>query len=248
MAHFILVHGMFHGGWCWAPLADRLRDSGHVVDTPDLAGCGPDTTPAGSVTLDGWARSVADLVEQASGPVVLVGHSRGGVVISRVAELVPDRVAALVYVAALMIPPGIAVMELPGIVAEEGFEMEPGDMTELDFTADGTAARLKPDAIARLYAPVEADVRDWALPQLTAEPIGPLLTKLELSEERYGRVPRIYIAASRDRLLPYPAQQAMIARSRPAEVHVIDAEHQVILTHVERLVTLLQDVAARYPR
>ena len=68
-----------------------------------------DPTPADQVTLDSWARFVADIVEQQAEPVVLVGHSRAGIVISQAAELVPGRIRHLVYLSAYLLPAGASL-------------------------------------------------------------------------------------------------------------------------------------------
>jgi pimeloyl-ACP methyl ester carboxylesterase len=96
MAVFVLVHGAWHGAWCWERVLPLLEQRGHRVLAPDLPGMGRDPTPLAAITLDGWARFVVDLVGRQAEPVILVGHSRGGAVTSQAADRVPDRVAILV--------------------------------------------------------------------------------------------------------------------------------------------------------
>ena len=87
MATFILVHGAWHGGWCFDQVAALLRKEGHDVFAPDLPGMGGSEAELAAVTLQGWADFVAKLCRDApSRPVVLAGHSRGGIVISQAAE------------------------------------------------------------------------------------------------------------------------------------------------------------------
>jgi pimeloyl-ACP methyl ester carboxylesterase len=86
---FILVHGSWHDGWCWDGVATLLRGSGHVVHAPDLVGLDDDGTDLAGVTLTTWRDQIVALVDAAAEPVVLVGHSRGGIVISAVAEARP---------------------------------------------------------------------------------------------------------------------------------------------------------------
>jgi len=83
MTTFGLIHGAWHGAWCWERVVPSLERRGARVVAPDLPGMGQDKTPLSGITLAVWARSVADLVEQQSEPAVLVGHSRGGIVISQ---------------------------------------------------------------------------------------------------------------------------------------------------------------------
>src|SRR4051794_22012520 len=111
MATTLLIHGAWHGAWCWHKLAPLLEAAGARVLAPDLPSMGADSTPPGVITLDYWARFIADLIEQQDEPVTLVAHSRGGVIASRVAELVPDRLEKLVYVAAYLLPAGGTVAD-----------------------------------------------------------------------------------------------------------------------------------------
>ena len=108
---YILIAGAWHGAWCWQhKLIPLLEQAGARVIAPDLPSTGADPTPAGSITLEDWARFVAGIVERHPG-CALVGHSRAGAVISRVAELAPDPIRRLVYLAAYLLPPGHSVAD-----------------------------------------------------------------------------------------------------------------------------------------
>jgi pimeloyl-ACP methyl ester carboxylesterase len=245
MAHFILVHGMFHGGWCWDRLKSRLEADGHTVDAPDLAGCGVDTTPPGEVGLRNWADAIAGLAERASTPAVLVGHSRGGLVISQAAEQVSDRIGALVYVTALMLPDGASAQALPQIMQEEGMVANLAGVAPR-MNAQGTALHAPEGADALFYGVCSAEDRAWATPQLGPEPLAPLGTPLAISAAKWGRLPRIYVETTKDQTLPIEAQRAMIARTGATEVHTLEADHMPILTHVPELATILERTATLF--
>ena len=98
---FVLIAGAWHGAWCWQKIVPLLEAQGHRVRIPDLPATGADTTDPAKVTLESWARFVAELLDAEPEPVILVGHSRGGVVISRAAEILPDKVRRLVYLCRL---------------------------------------------------------------------------------------------------------------------------------------------------
>jgi pimeloyl-ACP methyl ester carboxylesterase len=102
---FLLVHGMSHGGWAWDALARRLQRGGHRVVAPDLPGHGRRAAERGRASVAADARAAADAAIQAGlSRAIVVGHSMGGVVIPKVAELIPARVAHLVFVAAVVLP------------------------------------------------------------------------------------------------------------------------------------------------
>ncbi|MFN8590135.1 MAG: alpha/beta fold hydrolase [Thermomicrobiales bacterium] len=106
MATFIAVHGGWHGGWCWQRVTPLLERQGHRVPAPDLPAHGDDHNSVTARPWEHYAATIAGLIERQPASVILVGHSSGGMVISAAARLVPDRIAALVYLAAFLLPPG----------------------------------------------------------------------------------------------------------------------------------------------
>src|SRR5690348_230039 len=93
----VLVHGAWQGGWCWERVVPLLEKAGQEVRTPTLSGCGEragELSP--QLTLDDHIREIAELVDQVDGPVLLAGHSYSGMVVSAVADALPDRLSALV--------------------------------------------------------------------------------------------------------------------------------------------------------
>lgn len=100
MANIVLVHGGWHGGWCWRMVADCLRAGGHHVETPTLTGLGERSHL--SCTVEGPDTHVQDIVNvirwNELEDVILVGHSYAGMVITGVATEVPRHIRGLVYV------------------------------------------------------------------------------------------------------------------------------------------------------
>ena len=244
MADFLLVHGMFHGGWCWDRLAPSLESAGHRVIAPNLAGCGSDATPAGEVSLALWSGDVAALLARSPGPVVLVGHSRGGLVVSQAAESEPDKVAAIVYLTALMMPDGKSAINLPELMAAQG--VESGPMMTPRLREDNLALLPPENAGEVFYGACAPEVRAWAETLVGIEPIAPMMTPLALTAERWGRLPKIYIETTEDEVLSIEAQRAMIAVTRPDEVITMRTGHMPILTDVPTLAEILNGIAERY--
>src|ERR1700729_4499027 len=94
---FVLVHGAWHGGWCWSRVADRLRSAGHRVFTPTQTGLGERKhLLSKDITLDIFTKDIANVIEaEELNNIVLVGHSFGGLAISGVADAMPERIRHL---------------------------------------------------------------------------------------------------------------------------------------------------------
>ena len=121
---FLLVHGAWHGGWCWRPVAERLRKAGHEVFAPSLTGLGERRHLASSrVDLETHIADIAGIIEMEDlQRIVLVGHSYGGMVVTGVADRLAPRIARLVY--------------LDAFVPENGKCL-------LDYTVPERAARMR---------------------------------------------------------------------------------------------------------
>ena len=102
MSHVVLVPGANHGGWWYEPVVEALTALGHVASAVTLAGLDPDGPPAPGANLDTHIDELTALVASQREPVVLVGHSYAGSVITGVADAGPEAVAALVYLDAFV--------------------------------------------------------------------------------------------------------------------------------------------------
>jgi pimeloyl-ACP methyl ester carboxylesterase len=114
MANFVLVHGAWHGGWCWRDTARMLRAQGHVVATPTHTGVGERAHQANeAITLETHVRDVVGAIEaEELSDVILCGHSYGGMVITAVADRLPGRVKAMVYLDAFVPAHGDSLVRL----------------------------------------------------------------------------------------------------------------------------------------
>jgi pimeloyl-ACP methyl ester carboxylesterase len=97
VSRYVLVHGAWHGAWCGEKVVPLLEARGHTAEAIDLPGHGRDETPIGEVTLEAYTERLCQTLAARPEPAVLVGHSLGGIAITRAAERCPKRVQVLVY-------------------------------------------------------------------------------------------------------------------------------------------------------
>jgi pimeloyl-ACP methyl ester carboxylesterase len=261
MTDFVLLHGSFHAAWNWHKVLPALAQRGEHGTALDLPGHGLDPTPPSQVTLEQCVDRVTHALHALPEPVVLVAHSRNGIVISQAAERHPDRVLGLVYLAAYLVPNGksmmdYAVLDRESLVARN---VEPrldartfSRLRAVSRTAAGRKllARALPERLrthslrraayrAALYHDCPDEITELANTLLEAEPTLPGFTPLCLSESRWGRVPKVYIECSEDRAVTPAVQRRMYQDSPCDRVFTLAASHSPFFSCPDRLVELL---------
>src|SRR5471032_971199 len=188
MTNFVLVHGAWHGGWCWKRVARRLREAGHAVHTPTLTGLGERAHLLNrQIDLETHIEDVLGLLRaEQLGDIVLCGHSYGGMVITGVADRAADRVAGVVYLDAYVPADGesLSALQLPerraalrAAVAEHGWGW------------------LMPPTPAAAFAVNEAD-RAWVDRQCVPHPFACFEQPIRLTGAGAAIAKRTYIHAA----------------------------------------------------
>jgi pimeloyl-ACP methyl ester carboxylesterase len=236
---FILVPGAWHGAWCWLRLAPLLESRGHRVLTPELPGTGQSRAEPASVSLDAWARAIAELAGIQPEPVVLVGHSRGGAVISRAGEMASQNLRMLVYLAAYLLPAGA------NIAAEARADRGSLIPDNMVAAASGVTCTLRSEIVRdAFYGDCDDETAAFAIARLSPEPLKPLVSPIRVSAARFGSVPRAYIECTRDRTVSLEAQRRMQAALPCERVLTLASDHSPFLSHPEELANALDTIAA----
>jgi pimeloyl-ACP methyl ester carboxylesterase len=234
----VLIHGSWHHGGLWAPVAEHLRRAGHEVHTPTIAGHGKGVDKR--VDHARCTQSIVDhLVQQDLKDIVLLGHSYGGTIISKVVEAVPDRVRRLVYWNAFVLqdgeslndnvpPPFRGLFEQLSAASPDGSVMMPFPIWREAFINDGDLATAQ-----RTYE------------ELSPEPYQPFIDKLDLKKFYALQTPRSYINCTEDISLPpgpewgwHPRMSSRLGLYRLVQ---IPGSHEVMFTAPERLAAAIVD-------
>ena len=237
MLTFVLVPGAFHGAWCFDRVIPHLSAAGFGVVAVDLPGTGAGAGVSRPPTQASWTGHVVDVLSQLDRPAILVGHSRGGIVNSLVAERAPHRIALNVYLAAALLPDG--TVPIHGMLAASG-STAGSDERSLPDQLPVPPFEVTRQSIFNMCT--EADAR-IAYSRLSSEPIGPMRESMTLTHAGFGQVPRAYIECLQDRAVPLEQQRAMQALLPCATTVAIDTDHSPFLSAPALLVGALITLA-----
>jgi len=235
MTDFVLVHGAWHGGWCYGRVADILRRKGHRVATPTMTGLGERSHLfSGAINLTTHITDIVNTIRwEGLDRVVLLGHSYGGMVISGVADRIPAKIASLVYLDAVipgdnqsiydLVPPEIAKLQIDGAAANGGFAIP---------ATPAAAFNVNPKD------------RAWVDAMCTPQPIGCMNERLKLTGGASRVARKMFILAAdwgdgrgfrrqRDKIMADPSWIK----------HEMPCGHDAMIDMPERLVELLEEAA-----
>jgi len=232
--NFVLVHGAWHGGWCWRRVADRLRASGHLVFTPTLTGLGershllrPD------LDLDVHIADVINVIKwERLSDVVLCGHSYGGFVISGVAEQAADLIRSIVFLDAFLPHNGDAIEDITGPAVKDAIRaaVKGGD--------PGVPPRP-----AAAFGVNEAD-RAWVDALCVPQPIGTFTSPIRLTGARDRIARKTYIGAKSYANPAFDCAFAAVQSDRSWRNYEVPCGHDVMVDTPDRLSELLLQAAA----
>ena len=223
---FVLVHGAFQTAAAWDETAAALAAAGHTAVAVDLPGRPGNPRPPAEVTMQDHVDAVlAAIADTGPDPVVLVGHSFGGMTISAVAEAAPERIASLVYVAAYLpavdAVPGESMQDLALSDHHGGWQAD-----SFVVAADYATASVNPRDRAALFAnDAPAELAEAIAAAMVDEPLAPIATPVALTSARFGQVRAAYVVTLRDRAVSTDLQLTMLGRGSVAEAVPLDTGH-----------------------
>ncbi|AHG64135.1 alpha/beta fold hydrolase [Advenella mimigardefordensis] len=228
---YVLVHGAYHGAWCWKEVTQTLRGKGHTVYTPTLTGLGERShLLTAQTTLDTFIEDIAQVIKfEDLSEVILVGHSFAGSVLSAIADRMPDRLRHLVYLDALILNSGESS-------ADRSPERVEAYRQKAIASGDGLSI---PPAEPIHYGITDSEQAKWYETKLTPHPLQTYYDKLHLKNTLGNGVPTTYIACSNPYFATTEASRT-IAQSMPGwEYLEIPTGHNAMSLMPEQLTQML---------
>ena len=234
MSTYLLIHGAWHGAWCWNKVIPLLEKQGHKVIAPDLPGHGKDKTPFKEVSLRSYTDCICEILDALEEPVILVGHSMGGLIMSQVAEYQPDKIKRLIYVAAFVLKNGESILPFIRKDAESLL------IHNIIFSKDMSSIGLKEDAIKDVfYGDCSDEDISRAKSLVAPQSFAPIKTRLDITNEKFEQIPRIYIECLNDKAISITMQRKMYAEFSWQDVFTMDSSHSPFFSSPKALVSSL---------
>jgi len=219
----ILIHGAWAGAWVWDALATELEACGHRVICLDLPGDGTHPIPPEATTTADLHDALSTAIDSVDGPVVLVGHSGGGMLVTAGAERFPERVSHGIWIAGMLIPDGRSFDDIQTAIVGPG---ETFGVTAQVQSSDCGRYSVVPRQAAIDYFLQDAspEQQQYAADRFTAQPAAGrrLLTPTTAAFEK---LPKLYVLTTEDRSVIPAAQRAMAGSTSQVCVAEIETGH-----------------------
>ncbi len=248
---FVLVHGAFHGAWCWERLIPEFESRGHTVVSFDLPGSGRRVVEDAS--LNAYRSAVLEHLETGD---VLVGHSFGSLAMTLAADAAPEKIAHLVYLTAKLPTEGKSMAGvtpvgalLSGAMLRTGAMVSkvlPDRVMPVKVLDGGRSLRLVSESAAtkRFFHDCDPQVIQWALQHLTPQKVAPMQEPVSTPNFWKSEIPRSLIVARDDRV-PSPVEK--IADRLGVDPFWIDGSHSPLLSRPSECAELIIDSLNRPP-
>ncbi len=224
--HFVLIHGAWHGGWCWDGVIQELLKAGHTAEAPTMPGHNPEDDRS-QIKFDDYIDKICDVLSRQPRPVVLVGHSSGGYLLQAAAPRVPEKISRLIFLNAFILPEG-----------QSQFDLVPPDASE----AMTAAAQASPDNCVpviedfvrdMLMAGEPTELQDALIKRLVPQPL--TLFKAAVETEAFNNLslPKAVVFCTGDVSMPPGAYLGMAQGLGDFDLIEVDGSHEAFFTNSE---------------
>lgn len=230
---YVLLHGAYHGGWCWNRVAQSLREFGHRVYTPTLTGCGDRVHLLNKdVTLETWTLDILNVLKYEDlEDVIFVSHSFGGLTAMSVVDQAPERLKHVVLLDALLVEPGQSAFDARPVEAQQAARDA--------AVANGGLAVPAPSL--KVFGLEDETLLAEVTPKLTGHPLATYEGKVNLTNNLWRGLPTTYISCTTPLFEPLnPSRE--IARINGAEMLELPTSHEAMFDLPDELASMLASV------
>jgi len=239
LANYVLVHGAWHGGWCWNKVTPLLRKAGAEVFVPTLTGLGErahlnDRLNPADITLDVHIQDVVQMMRyEGLKDVVLVGHAYAGMVITGVAEVCPDLISHMVFVNGVIPSDGESMVDQ--LVPVRGEEFASWVRDEIENGNGYLAAPASAEEVGRRWGITDPVDLAWVGANVTPQPAAAMASPVHMGNPKAAAIPKNFVGGGESGF----DTVAKRARSAGWGVYPVDSGHDTMITHAQELTEIL---------
>ena len=221
--HFILIHGAWHGGWCWDGVIEKLNEAGHTAEAPTMPGHNKNDDRS-KIRFNDYIEKIVRVLKSQSKPAVLVGHSSAGFLLQAAAPQVSDKIAQLVFLNAFILPDGKCQFDLvpPDVAA---------GMTAAAEASNDNCVPVDEGFVRNMLMAEESPhAQDELISRLVPQPICLFTTPVDTTDFQKLTVPKSVVFCKADASLPPGAYLGMAQGLGDHNIIEIEGGHEALST------------------
>jgi pimeloyl-ACP methyl ester carboxylesterase len=235
---FVLVHGAWQSAYVWTAVKAELERKGNKVIVVDLPAHGADNTPASSVSINSYRDKIISVIENLTGKVILVGHSMGGVVVSAVAEKMPERIEKLVFIGAFIPQDGQSLLDLA--FQDKSSLLGPN----LIPSADHLTLDVNKDKLTDIFCQDASEtMKKLVITNYKPEPAIPFADKVKITPAAFGSVSKYYVFTGKDQAISLELQKQMVKAAGITKTYTVDTGHSPFLSMPEKVSEIFIEIS-----
>lgn len=222
--HFVLIHGAWHGGWCWEGVIKELEKAGHTAEAPTMPGHSPNDDRA-EIKFENYVAKIVDVMNKQASPAVLVGHSSAGFLLQSAAPKLSDKIAQLIFLNAFILPNGKCQFDLVPPEASEGMT------AAAQASPDNSVPVIEEFVRNQLMGGESPEMQDALISRLVPQPIAIFTTPVNTVEFEKLKIPKTVVFCKDDASLPPGAYLEMAQGLGDYNLIEVDGSHEALFTN-----------------
>jgi pimeloyl-ACP methyl ester carboxylesterase len=221
--HFVLIHGAWHGGWCWDGVVKELQKEGHTAEAPTMPGHHPGDDRS-KVIFDDYISSIGKVLKNQKSSVVLVGHSSAGILLQAAAPRTPGNIRQLIFLNAFILPDGKSQFDLVPPEAAEGMT------AAAKASPDNCVPVIEEFVRNQLMGGESVEMQDTLLRRLVPQPIALFTTPIRTHDFNRLNIPKTVVFCKDDASLPPGAYLGMAQALGDYQLIEVAGSHEALFT------------------